>query len=476
MRVLIADFDRARGGNLAEAAGARGHTVDRVNHGAAALEKALERVPDVVICPIDLPVIDGVRLSEILRGNPRLRHASFVYLVKDELDAPIAMDPRDAIVVSPWAADGVLEQLQAILQRNARFGEARPESEIEGKLSQISACDLLQMFQMNQQTGTLRIYLVGTQLMGTIWLHEGQITDARVPLPDGGAVVGEKALYRLLTWRNGRFQFLPEDVPSEGRIETQTRTLLLEGARQLDEWNELRRDAPADDMRLRFPEPPVAVSDDPEVALVAETAKSFQRVSEIIDHCPLVDCTVLKVLRDLVASGALVSATTAEALSEAAPPEEFFSESQRRRLRDWAAGLRPRQGPVIKLLVVAAEPAHVRALYDQLSACADFAPDPRCENEAERVGRIGTLGHFEIGEDLTVRIICLRADSRYEPLWDLAAHGMLGAIVLQADGAEATERAHLHLQRAGAVVALSTPAAAGASLESLRKALGRLIA
>ena len=66
MRVLIADHDAMRSKTLNEACLARGHVVERATQGAAALELALERVPDAVICPIDLAVIDGERLAGMI--------------------------------------------------------------------------------------------------------------------------------------------------------------------------------------------------------------------------------------------------------------------------------------------------------------------------------------------------------------------------------------------------------------------------
>src|SRR5262245_63616956 len=128
---------------MAKACEAQGHAVRRALHGAAALEVALEEPPDVLVCPVDLSVIDGARLQEILRGNPRTRHASFVFLLKDELDAPMSMDPRDATVVEPWHPREVIARIEASQTRTQRFGGTRANVEIEGNLAQISVVDLL---------------------------------------------------------------------------------------------------------------------------------------------------------------------------------------------------------------------------------------------------------------------------------------------------------------------------------------------
>ena len=133
MRLLVADHDRGRAKGVAEACTGRGHIVEVAAHGATALELSLERIPEAVICPIDLAVIDGVRLAEILRGNPRTRGTSFIFLVNDELDAPISMDSRDATVVAPWHEADVLDHVDAILERSARFGEGPPYALVAGK-------------------------------------------------------------------------------------------------------------------------------------------------------------------------------------------------------------------------------------------------------------------------------------------------------------------------------------------------------
>ena len=182
MRILIADADTARAHRMAEACRLGGHDVERVSHGAAALEVALDRLPDLVICPVDLAVIDGGRFAEILRSNPRTRGTSFLFLVKDDLDAPISMDPLDASVVAPWETETVMSHVDAVLRRNACFGEIRAETGMEGKLHQIAVVDLLQLFHANRGSGTLQVLREGASTEATILLSLGQVVDAKVPI------------------------------------------------------------------------------------------------------------------------------------------------------------------------------------------------------------------------------------------------------------------------------------------------------
>ena len=68
--ILVADGNRARGERLLEACLAGGLQARRVESGPEALEVSLADVPQLVIAAVELPLIDALRLSEILRANP----------------------------------------------------------------------------------------------------------------------------------------------------------------------------------------------------------------------------------------------------------------------------------------------------------------------------------------------------------------------------------------------------------------------
>jgi CheY-like chemotaxis protein len=429
MRVLIADPDLERASALSEALVSRGHRVEHAAHGAAALELALEALPDAVVAPIDLPVIDGARLAEILRGNPRLRHASFVFLVKDELDAPLAMDPRDSVAVAPWKVDDVLACVGEIVERIARYGDDRASADIEGRLEQIALADLLQVLHLNRRSGTLRIWRHGGMGSGSIAVRAGQLCDAHVPLADGSALLGEKALFRLLAWRSGRFEFSPGAATLERRIRRPTRALLVEGARQVHEWETLSRELPIREMRLvvrvaREQIPPTA---HPLMREVIDAALAYRELGAVLDHTSFPDAQVLRVISDLLGRGALA-------------PEEprggerggavlaTFTPAQHRRLRDWAAAQRPRPGPVLKVPLLAGDPAVMRAVLAALRECTDFQTETRLVRDPEQVARPGTLGHFPLGHGLALRVVGLVASPPHATLVPVVAHGMLGAI------------------------------------------------
>lgn len=463
MRILIADAEGLRAKGLAEACMASGHSVERVAHGAAALELALERLPELVICPLDLPMIDGGRLAEILRSNPRTRDVSFLFLVKDELDAPVPMDPRDGAVVAPWHKEAVLEHIDAVVARGAHLGAVRSETEMEGKLSQISVGDLLQLFQMNHKSGTVRITRDGASAPDSVLLDGGQVVDASVALADGSSIVGEKALFRILSWEEGRFEFVPGETPEGGRIRKPTRALLLEGLGQLDEWEKRRHELPVNDarLRLRIARERLPAGVHPRTLEVLDAVEACGRVGDIVDRCALPDYQVLCVLADLLERECLaVDEPATVPSSSGAAEERLFTPTQVRRVREWATMQRPPAGPVIKVIVINSDPEVLRGFYRVLSEFPDFHSRPRLLDDPQTIGGLATLGHFPLRDGLSLRLVALPSDASCAPLWDVAAHGMLGAIILPSSpygaGLEATEAvlAGLRERHPGAVLHL----------------------
>jgi len=438
MRILLADDDSARGKALAEACAACGYLVDRAAHGAAALELALERVPSVVLCPVDLPIIDGTRLAEILRGNPRTRSASFVFLVEDELDAPVSMDVRDRVASAPWEEGEVLRQIERILEREARYPETRPESQVEGRLAQISLVDLLQLFHVNRRTGTLRVACDSSgshyaEQKGSIELDAGHIATADVGAPGGVRIVGEKALFRMMAWPDGRFEFAPGPVSPKHRIERTTRVLVLEGTRQLDEWERIRAELPPLDAQLRL-----RISRDKIPGVVHKLWREVLdavamdgSLRSVVDCCSSPDYQVLRAVHDLLRRGAL-SATRPTQLPDEAPRErsgDLLTRSQLQRIRDWMDTQRTRPGSLIKVPVLPGSRTALEALLDALSACSGFARRRSLPLEASPLDSFGTLGELRVGNGLAFRFVAVSPEQGFAPLWAVVAHGALGSLV-----------------------------------------------
>lgn len=162
---------------------------------------------------------------------------------------------------------------------------------IEGPLRELGIHDVFQLLDLSRKTGVLRVSSDLRDDEGVLYFDRGRVTQAtirsksmpvelalrqagriseddlahaRSQLPEGRADVAdalvrtgaisqrelerhyrlqlESAVFELMSWNEGFFSFeeLPaEQMPHDSRISVSTESLLMEGARRIDEWSRI---------------------------------------------------------------------------------------------------------------------------------------------------------------------------------------------------------------------------------------------
>jgi hypothetical protein len=354
---------------------------------------------------------------------------------------PPAVEPERTEPPLPAAAAAAAPPVPVEALPSAAQGEipagGQAASEVEGELAQMSLTDLLQVFHINQKSGMVRISRGrGSE---SIQLVEGQVVDAKMPLADGSGIRGEKALFRLLAATEGRFEFVPGDLQGDQSIRRPTRALLLEAVRQSDEWERYLTDLPAPDALLSLVGGPEDVDTraHPLTAAVLQTLSTYPRVGDLVDHCPFPDYQVLRAIGDLLSRGVLRVTAPAPIPVDVARPvdDRTFDATQVRRIREWRAAQGPGAGPIVKVLLIPADREVLDEFAGLLSECPDYEPvrPQPAGSAAGSVPPVGPLGHFPLGERQKLRLVAVSPEPVFEPLWNVAAHGLLGAIVVLRD-------------------------------------------
>jgi PAS domain S-box-containing protein len=80
LEVLVIEDNVDAAQTIADVLRLEGHTVHLATDGASGLAKARELVPEVIVCDIGLPDVDGYALARELRADPRLRSTRLVAL------------------------------------------------------------------------------------------------------------------------------------------------------------------------------------------------------------------------------------------------------------------------------------------------------------------------------------------------------------------------------------------------------------
>ncbi len=421
-KILVADPDPETVRALAPALRQRGYQVHAARDAARALQIAILRFPDLVLLDEKAPLLEPRTFVRILRTNPRTERIPVV-VMGESLDVDRAR--LGTFLRKPFNLDDVLSRIEQIFRRieaaRAVSGESR---EIEGNLAQIPLVDLLQILAVNRKTGRLTVEREGER--AEVALEEGRVVDAQM-----GPIGGEKALWRLLTRREGQFAFVPGSPGGQGRIERKLEELVLEGLRQADEVAQLL-------LSLPQPQDLVALSVHPSeipqgmhpvteevVALLAQPRK----LAEVLDRCRASDLEAMRAVLALLERGYARregGAPPGEAQPLLAPHELH---ALRGRI---ARGSSSGPQTVGKVVLVGGGPLSRRAAMARFGTVPGFSPDPH----ADPTG-FGTLGRLELGDGVRVDVTEIPGDRSLRPLWRPFSSGAIGAIVLlPAEGIE----------------------------------------
>lgn len=102
-----------------------------------------------------------------------------------------------------------------------------------GNLKQVSLLDILRMLTSGRRSGRLEVQYAGKS--GELYIDRGIIVHAA-----SGAQLGESVVYSLVGWLEGDFIFTPDVASPEKSIVTTTEQLLLEAARQAEQWEDIK--------------------------------------------------------------------------------------------------------------------------------------------------------------------------------------------------------------------------------------------
>jgi len=165
---------------------------------------------------------EKIKRARLKEGDRVLIGTSILKLVSGE-------GPRDG-------ADAKLD-----LENVAQARRTSQQRTMSGSIEEVPLPDLLQLFGTSKKSGVLVIRT--EEDTGRIYLKKGNISFAIIN--DLDDVQPLKSLYRMLTWQKGLFDLDPPDerqFPNEMNATVQE--VLMDGMRQLDEFNRIREELP----------------------------------------------------------------------------------------------------------------------------------------------------------------------------------------------------------------------------------------
>ena len=174
---------------------------------------------------------------------------------------------------------------------------------MSGSIEEVPLPDLLQLFATSKKSGVLVIRTESDDV-GKIYMRKGIIYYASIN--DLEDVPPMKSIFRMLTWQKGLFDLDPPDereFPNELNLSVQE--VLMEGLRQLDEFNEIRNELPDLNTRLVLSQPVIPPLRDlkPEELDILQLAHNYGHVETVLNKSLATDLeTVSNLLKLLKAS------------------------------------------------------------------------------------------------------------------------------------------------------------------------------
>lgn len=119
-RILVIDDDARLRAHYTELLRLEGYEIIEARNGREGVARAKADAPDLVICDITMPEMNGHRVLETLRGEPKTAHLPFVFLTgwSEQEDIRTGMNlGADDYLTKPVVPDELLAAVRARLRR-----------------------------------------------------------------------------------------------------------------------------------------------------------------------------------------------------------------------------------------------------------------------------------------------------------------------------------------------------------------------
>lgn len=126
-KILVIEDNTDVRENLCEILNLSGHETIEAENGKVGVEKASNVLPDLIICDVMMPYLDGFGVLKILNQNPRTQHIPFLFLTAkaDKTDFRRGMGlGADDYITKPFDDIELLEAIETRLKKNKERGQA----------------------------------------------------------------------------------------------------------------------------------------------------------------------------------------------------------------------------------------------------------------------------------------------------------------------------------------------------------------
>lgn len=119
-KILVVEDEELTRNAISEILLSEGHMVDQVEDGIRALEAVGNKIPDLIVCDIEMPRLKGFEVLEELRKNPETASIPFIFLTgridTTALVTAMELDVND-FLTKPFSAEELIVAVNVQLNK-----------------------------------------------------------------------------------------------------------------------------------------------------------------------------------------------------------------------------------------------------------------------------------------------------------------------------------------------------------------------
>jgi uncharacterized protein (TIGR02266 family) len=205
---------------------ARGDRVRDAANGVEALALCLRHRPDVILCDIAMPLMDGWQFVRVLRSRPSLASIpiAFVTALVEEPERLRGFQLGvDDYIIKPFRPVEMMARIDRVVARAGRTGGIERKT-LRGSIEHVSLPTVLTFLETERQTGVLLV--LRDHRAARLFIRDGRLL--RVELErTPPAPRPEEMLFSVLGWPRGDYEFAAQDVSGSDDLQATITALLL---------------------------------------------------------------------------------------------------------------------------------------------------------------------------------------------------------------------------------------------------------
>ena len=243
----------------------------------------------------------GVQLCKALKAKEATSSIPVIFVSDREATRAEALSAgAETFLAKPVYTGELKSVIEAALQRRQRVNlERNTNDRFFGRLEEMGLLDLLQIIDVSRRSGELMVEHRGQR--GRLSFKEGELLDAEM-----GHLSGVDAIYRLLTWEFGQYEFDFNAPPTRKTITASIAEVKAEGLQRLDQWSSMCEQLPSLETVLRVDQGAIANRGEAlssEMSALMRLFDGRRTIQEVIDGAGLPDLSSLNALMEMYFEG-----------------------------------------------------------------------------------------------------------------------------------------------------------------------------